>query len=288
LTEPTLAYFDTNVFDNLLKKSGGVTDTDEQVLRRAIEDGRLVVLASILNVEETLAASHSRKPEIVLPQLRLISNLADWSRFVKPCDIMVTDDIRHFAWNGEADIPFLSESTARQLRSAVERVLNDTADRGEIESLLDDVRGQKERFLAKIINLRTETMGKIRALEKTEQVPNFYDYFQSQVETVARDLAKRVGVESPCEARGIEALLKVRSVRITAGLGLSFIYRTAVEGKKPRIGISRDLQHASVASAADVFITHDRELGNLLQRVPMKGFKVATLGELLRDLALPT
>jgi hypothetical protein len=32
-----LAYFDTNIFDNLLKKTGGVVESDEVRLRAAIK-----------------------------------------------------------------------------------------------------------------------------------------------------------------------------------------------------------------------------------------------------------
>jgi hypothetical protein len=46
-----LAYFDTNIFDNLLKKTGGVIESDEVRLRAAIEADRLSVLLSILNIQ---------------------------------------------------------------------------------------------------------------------------------------------------------------------------------------------------------------------------------------------
>src|SRR5215469_15857341 len=98
-----VAYFDTNVFDNILKRSAGVLQGDEAHLLKAIESGRLVVVTSILNISETMDA---RRPEIVLPQLNLIAKLADRDRFVKPHDVVLTDDVRHFAWNGEPDSPF--------------------------------------------------------------------------------------------------------------------------------------------------------------------------------------
>jgi len=37
----TIAYFDTNIFDNILKKTGGVVENDETRLRAAIGSGKL-------------------------------------------------------------------------------------------------------------------------------------------------------------------------------------------------------------------------------------------------------
>ena len=66
------------------------------------------------------------------------------------------------------------------------------------------------------------------------------------------------------------------------GLGMSLIYRTAVERKTPKGSASRDLQHAVCAAAtADCFVTHDEELALLLDRVPIKGFRVMRLSVLL-------
>jgi hypothetical protein len=66
-----VAYFDTNVFDNILKKSGGVTSDDTKCLEFLVGAGELCVLPSIINIQGTLGARQSRRPEIVLPQLRL-------------------------------------------------------------------------------------------------------------------------------------------------------------------------------------------------------------------------
>jgi len=66
------AYFDTNPFDNLLKLNG-LTQADLEALRSAIQDGKLSVVANALNLQETIDALHSKKPEVVIPQLELLS-----------------------------------------------------------------------------------------------------------------------------------------------------------------------------------------------------------------------
>src|ERR1700682_1269964 len=128
-TIKTLAYFDTNVFDNLLKKSGGITKTDEARLRLLIDSKKLSILPCDLNIQETLAALESPRAEfVVVPQLALIERLSDWELFIKPHHVLLTDDVRHFAWNGEATSSFLSEREIGLLHSSVRRVLNGSED----------------------------------------------------------------------------------------------------------------------------------------------------------------
>jgi hypothetical protein len=63
-----LAYLDTNIFDNLLKKSNGVTDADELRLRAAVTSRQLTIVASHINLRETIAALRSN-PEIARASL---------------------------------------------------------------------------------------------------------------------------------------------------------------------------------------------------------------------------
>src|SRR6266851_10258157 len=101
-----LVYLDTNVFDNLLKKTNGVTHADELQLRAAVTSRQLTIVASNVNLLETIAALRSR-PEIARAQLGLIVSLADWDRFIRFSSEVLEDGIRHFAFNGErANTPF--------------------------------------------------------------------------------------------------------------------------------------------------------------------------------------
>jgi hypothetical protein len=284
-TFPRVVYFDTNVFDNILKRTNNVTAEDEMRLRSTLAGGSLSILLSIINIQETIDA---RKPEIVLPQLRLILDLTGWDQFVKPHDLVLTDDIRHFAWNGEPDRPFFLEPVVSQVRSALSRLLDGTGDLSELDDVISLNNQQKQNFLQGIADARTETYPQIQALKQQEhqEIPSFEQYLASQQEKVARDFARRVGVQEECEHRGITEFLSMKSVKMTSGLALSFMYRIAVEGKAPNRGASRDLQHVvPAAAAADTFVTHDAEFAFVVRRVPMSGFQVTSLRELLDQVA---
>ena len=119
-----LVYFDTNVFDNLIKETGGVTNADVTRLRAAVSSRQLTLVASHINIRETLAALNNR-PEIVKVQLALIAELIDWDRFVRFSTDILEDDIKHFAFNGErANTVFENNRQAAHIRSVVQRIVD--------------------------------------------------------------------------------------------------------------------------------------------------------------------
>ena len=142
----------------------------------------------MLSISETLDA---RRPELVLPQLRLILGLADPDRFVKPSDILLTDDIRHFAWNGEPDRPFISDSRSGQLHSALRRVLDGHDSVRDFDEIINENVRQKEQFKRRVYGIRTEVHPQIRQF-KPEEIPTFDSYLQDRSASVARDWARRV------------------------------------------------------------------------------------------------
>jgi hypothetical protein len=103
-------------------------------------------------------------------------------------------------------------------------------------------------------------------------------FWRSAAETLALGFAFDVGLGEECRRRGAAGLLEVRPVRFATGAMASLIYAQVVgdgrESRYPHIGDGYDLHHALMASAADVFVTYDKRLANLLDRVPLNGFRV--------------
>jgi len=280
-----LVYLDTNVFDNLVKKTGGVTEGDELRLRAAVLSQRLTLVASHVNIIETLAAMRSR-PEIVGPQLNLIASLADWDRFVRFHSAILEDDIVHFAYNGErANTAFESNQIAVNIRRTVRRVIDNRMDPKELEAIMQEDSEQKKAFLSSVKKSRSEIAVELEELRKRGDVPTFEEWFEDSAQDYLRAFVESFSVADECKRRGLGNLFRIRSVRAFIGSSMSFFYRTAAEGKAPKSSSSRDLQHAvcAAAAAADVFVTHDEELASLLRRVPIKDFRVTTLDELLKD-----
>jgi hypothetical protein len=117
---------------------------------------------------------------------------------------------------------------------------------------------------------------------KAYDIPSFEQFFEDGMEAQVRAFVETFTVAEECERRGLDKLSRFPSIRALIGLGMSFMYRTSVEKKSPKSSASRDLQHAvCAASAADIFVTHDGELSFMLRRVPIKGFQVLRLRQLL-------
>jgi len=89
------------------------------------------------------------------------------------------------------------------------------------------------------------------------------------------------GVLSEAKRRGLDGLLKVKSVGLAVGANLSLMYAHQFENRVPKSGDSRDILHAIIGSNADVFVTDDGELRRVLNRVPVDGFHAVSLEEIL-------
>jgi hypothetical protein len=282
-TPETFAYFDTNVFDNILKRTNGVIEQDEVRLREAIKSQKLSILPGILAVDETVA--NQGRPEFIVPQLRLILELCDWDRIVKSPDILLTDDIRHFAFDGAAGHPFVEARLRDGLCDAMRTLLEDPAKLAQLRDLVRNARSQKEGFCQNVLELKRETQSEFHAAMEREGVCSFDDYFQKESGLVAGWLADHVGLGQQCRGRPLDEFLKVRSVRMAVGMALSYIWATNVENWKAKPSDSGDLQHAiPAAAAAEIFVTHDSGLADVLRRVPLRGLGVTTLKQLLNDL----
>ncbi|HKM99876.1 MAG TPA: hypothetical protein VJX23_05125 [Candidatus Binataceae bacterium] len=276
----TLTYFDTNVFDNLIKKTNGITDADEARLRAAVSSGRVTVVVSHTTIREALAALESR-PDIARGQLELIASLADWDCFVRLSSEILENDVRHFAFNGEAaNTPF--EKSAVRIRSKVQLIIEGRIGFGELEAVIGEDRGYKTGFLNTVRRANAGTAPELEEFRKSNGIPSFEEFFEDGIEAQVLAFVESFGVAEECKRRGLDKLSRIPSIRALIGLGMSFMYRTSVEKKSPKSSAARDIQHAvSAASAADVFVTHDEELSFMLDRVPIRRFQVLRLHELL-------
>ena len=274
-----VAYFDTNVFDNLIKKTNGVTDADEEQLRACVSSGRITVVVGHTNIRETISALDSR-PDIAREQLDLIAKLADWDRFVRLHSIILEDDVRHFAFNGErANTPF--EKGASQVLSKVRLVVEGRIGFKELEAVIAEDREQKKVFLDGVKRSNAEIATELENFRKARGIPSFADFLADGMGAQVLTFVESFDVAEECKRRGLDKLSSIPSIRTLVGLGMSFMYRTTVEKKSPKSSTSRDIHHAvCAAAAADVFITHDSELSYLLNRIP-KGIRAVRLRQLL-------
>jgi len=271
-------YLDTNVFRHL-------TDAEESALRDAASTKQILILLSVVNLDELLGALETASEDAVLPRIQRLLRVVDHHRILKDTAMLLTDDIRSYADRGRAAEPVLSGEDLLYASARLGALLLETSEKSRTARLrlVHKAKEQKESFL---LGMNDRQMDMLHDTEKIRGV-SFEYLWHSQSLRTAEYYATRVGVLDDCRRRGIEELLKIKSVRMAVGIALSYFYAKSLreQPQAVRIGDSRDLQHAILAaSRADVFVTMDNRLRDLVARVPMDRLRVLAFNDFLREL----
>lgn len=274
-----IAYLDTNVFDHLYKKVG-CTSADIAGLRKAIY-GRDLSISLGIQVLEELLLNRKASPQELVARVKLTLSLASIRRMVKPCDQLIADDIRSYAATGEPDRPLVNVQIQNAITQGIAELIESDGEEfsEEIAAALEDTKRRKERFVQGMkVSLR-EIASLVAAVPANI---GFDDYFQIAAPQVTERLAQRAGVLEASRERGIDGLLKIRSVRAAIGIALSYIYGQSFEGWAPASGDSIDYLHApSAAASAEVFVSDDSRLREALARIPLDNLRIMSLAEFL-------
>lgn len=270
-------YFDLNVFDHIRRRYG-VTDIDLHILKAVVGSGELCILLSISLVEETLMLLKS-SPDVAREMGQLLANLTAGSKVIKPHQELLRDDIRAYAKGIPIPEPFTTEF------SNLIRYLNPSeADLAGRLAVIAEIEQAKADAQATLQAASVHDLAYFRALPKGSR-PDFKNYYNRHALGVAADFADEAGVRAECEARGLQSLLQVRSVQMCIGAHLSLGYAQTREGQGVSQGDWHDMQHAELASAADVFVTQDAKLAKNLNRIGIQDFEVMDLQTLLQRVA---
>jgi hypothetical protein len=278
-----LTYFDMNVFNDLYEKRSGITEQHENALRSAIKAREISIPLNLHIFEETLSRSEPYT-NLAKKKFGFILSLVDQHRIAKPVNMLLYDDIHCYAQGQVPTDPFIGDPKVSEIQSNLQSLSYPVA-----EEVLEQLAGahevskQKEDFEMGIIQARQQVLPKSkRPKQPKRRPPRFVHYWRDSEEQILENLAERVGVLDACRRRGLEGMLDIRSVQMYVGFSISYGYAQAYEGRGPDGATAWDLKHAVVAAAtSDVFVTHDGPLTALLARVPITGFKVVTLRDLV-------
>ena len=275
-----IAYFDTNVFDHLERRSNGVTEEDLVRLGRAVKHECLRVVLSFLTIEETLFIVKSQ-PKRADARVKLILELGDKHLFALGQELIMNRDIRAYAHGTPSVTPFtvFEPYVELNIRNLAKPTGSDIAD---LDALVEEVRRDKMAFQTFL----DEGKAKVKPVADTigaKRYP-FGHYWVNNSGWLAKSLADRAGVLLEVNRRGVDGLLKVKSVALAVGANLSLLYSHHFDNRAPDSGDSRDILHAIVASMADVFVTNDEDLEEVLARIPVDDFKVMSLRAFMESL----
>src|SRR6516164_8541023 len=204
-----IAYLDTNAFDHIYGKVG-CTGADIANLRKAIY-GRQV------------------SPQALAAQIKLTLSLASSRTLVKSCAQLLLDDIRSYASRGEADRPFLRGEMQNAVADGIAALIESDGEELEDDFLavLDQARQEKQHFFAALERARQEA-------EIVSSPPSgwsgFGEFFAAAARRALVTLAEQAGLTDACRDRGLDGLLKIKSVRMSLCAALAPSYERVTTG----------------------------------------------------------
>ncbi len=272
-------YFDTNVYSHIYNRVG-VTDEQIAKLYPAVRADKIRILTSSVVVEETISALLSAEKE-ALARLKLIRKLAKRKRIIKFHPNLLEDDIRSFAHGGKLRSHFMAPPP---------RFTQVFVDHGEnhlhiLRQIANETQKQIQAFRNEMNQKYNQLLRPLAAqIIRQNQQQSFADYWNELSVPFAEQLADKAGVLPDCQARGMNRLLEVRSVKLATLAQLSLGYANTYERGAVERGDSRDMQHAVLASGTRTFVTDDPRLGRVLTRILIPDFEVINLPTLLSRL----
>jgi hypothetical protein len=271
-----IVYLDTNIFNHLINKEYGITDEEKDSLRSKVIEGKISIPLSFINFEEIFCTLESY-PDLAKKYFLIMSELSNNEKLIKTPETLISDDINSFINYGVGSIAFYPASL---VKINTKELLNNK----KSEEFLGIIRGIKEEkvnFRLENINIRNEILANV---EIVDHVPSYEQLYESEKNSFIRGLIEEIGIIERFRYININRLLQIRSVQLCVGWSISYIYGQLFENRKPERGDSRDMKHAVSASAADFFVTHDRNLSTLMKRIPIQNFEVCNIHELLEKI----
>lgn len=266
-------YFDTNIYTHIYNRQDGITDDDVNKLLALIKADKIRILTSVTIIEETVRAILSA-PKETIGRLKLIRKLAKRKRIIQ-ANTDFKDDVLCYARGERIHRPFISPPhTMKEVLTTpnlfdLPRIAKET--KVDIQKQHDKM---SDAYKTHIEPLATP-------IRKQKLQPSFKDYWEAMAIPYVEELAKQTGVLEECRQRGLEGLLALRCVYIAALGNISLVYANTYESRTTKRSDSRDMHHAMLSSATDAFITNDNNLRRIMTRMPIEGYEVISLKELL-------
>jgi hypothetical protein len=217
IREGERVYFDTNIFD----PATGISDTQLASIRNSC-GGTLRLVFGVECFEEALLNLNSSESDKALEHVRRIFRWTDDRLIAKPVDELICDDIIAYS-NGRRSSPWLENPTLAIVRKGLwdVRRLDMNGLKREFAPEIDELRRRRSHFVSTFEQTVCELSSDQFILENKRT--EFPDFYRLTATTVAKNFARMTepyrnesGVFRRCEARGIEGLANILSVKLAS------------------------------------------------------------------------
>jgi hypothetical protein len=300
LFQPIVAYFDTNVFHEIVRR-----DFDGTGLQRRLEgccrrrEIFLPVSLVVTNeIVDGIGSGDERMARRSIQQLNVQRRLADWETLIRPVDELASNEIKAVARGEASPSPFFENPVRKLFLSRIAAAFLGMDRKShqqlaaEFSDIVGDNRKAKSSFMERMNERRDEAVA-LLSQHSEETPPPFRELFDARAADFAEGLADRAGVLDACKAVGIEKLIERPLIRtgIAAHFALWYTRIIPTMGPPPEFkgSDSRDMQHVMSAAAygARFFVCQEKRLRRLIELLMESGladFKIVNLNDLLREL----
>ncbi len=285
-TSTVIAYFDRNAFGDICELRRGLTESDVEVIRQAVERRSVLIPASITLFEETIRVLQE-SDEKYDQHMKTVFNLIHKDEMVKPPSQLLKDDCCSYA---EQSPYQRMTSTPSKLRD----ILDLSGNRGDLLNLTEEI---NRRFKESAANITEGLLAaRVAGEERNVGTPDdFGEVWSGLSTTMIEGLLNQVPrpIRRLCKKRGLGNMLRIKSIRLYtlyyAWLVHSGWFGIQGSPRKMKEGDVGDFFHAVQASVADVFVTQESKdkrdrLPSILSQIPTDGFRIMSLSEFIESL----
>jgi hypothetical protein len=275
---PMKVYFDRNVWGNLKAERGTAGSHHSMAcLKTGVGERRFEIVFSTTVLEETMALLNC-SPGVFIEEMRLIFELVEDNRIVKPADTLLLEAVQSYAHDRR--LPGMYTRMPPILIRAVRSGKVAT----EFKQWATAMAELPNRFSQRMNPAfeKARDIGQERAIGRPD---SFEEVWNPLAVKIAEWLCEHHGVHRQCMERGIGGLLENKAVRLYTIYYAAFVYSKwfGEQGKPGKVkpGEGGDFFHSVQAAAADVFVTEDARLVRWLTQVPVDGLQIMNLATFL-------
>jgi hypothetical protein len=227
----------------------------------------------------------------VVRKLVLVHDLIGFDKILKPANTLLEEAIRAYATGSASLSVFLPED---QNDRAVDSFRGIIAGNAGIDAMISKiVRAEeflKQTALDQWIRSRAEVHMAFDPKLVEAGHPQRKDirwWLKSEELAYVEGLIRPLGIDLEIQRRGLQGLLELKPVRAWVNALAAYVFDITVgkerQPRAPRWGDSYDMWQIISASTADNFVTYDGKLLDLLNRLPVSGFRIFSSIAALND-----